>query len=58
MTTIVEAQEVRKACSKCAAEHPWDIVPLGNIDWEQKPLQDWQVDCVEPLLRSLGSVTF
>jgi transposase InsO family protein len=31
-----------------------DIVLLGSINLGQKHLQDWQVDYVEPLLRSLG----
>jgi hypothetical protein len=33
---------------------PYDFVPLRNIDQGQKPLQDWQVDSVGLLLRSLG----
>jgi hypothetical protein len=31
------------------------VVPLGNIDRGWKPLQDWQVDSIGPLLRSPGN---
>jgi hypothetical protein len=37
ITTIAEVQEACNACSKCAAEHPRDIVPLGNINRGQSP---------------------
>jgi hypothetical protein len=39
-TTIAEVQEARIACFKYAAKCPCDVVPLGNIDRGQKPLQD------------------